>query len=184
MKIYVLRHGNTDANINHVITGVTDVDINEKGVEQAKEAGEKLRKLDYDIVFCSPLIRAKSTCKYANTKNKQVLFDERLIERNAGKYEGTIHSKSNNEGLDLTKYWNYNLDIKYPQAEGIRELFKRVNSFIEMLKSKYIDKNILIVTHCGVCRAIECYFLGIPKDGNTRIYSHDNCQIKEYEIRE
>lgn len=51
---------------------------------------------------------------------------------------------------------------------------------LDELKPKYGEKNILIVTHGGISKAISCYFYGIPEDGNLEGYKHNNCEIKEF----
>lgn len=182
MNIYVVRHGQTYANANGIIAGTTDVDINEIGVIQAKEAGKIMSTKDYDIVFCSPLIRTRHTCDYVNTKNKEVIIDDRLIERCAGIYEGKVSDKNDPNGLKLNEYWDYTKKIEYEGAESLDSMFERVNSFLTMLKDNNQDKNILIVTHCGVCRTIRCLIDGMPYDGNLRTYTQDNCQIAEYKV--
>lgn len=177
MGLYVIRYGQTDANLNRIIAGITDVSLNETGLLQAKEAGEKLKDIKFDVIFCSPLTRTKMTCENVNINNFPVIFDNRIVERNAGIFEGKSSSLFN-----LDEYWNYNLKINYEKAESIDNLFSRVGSFIDMLKKEYKDKNILVVTHYGVCRTIACFFNGVPEDGNIRVYSHKNCEVKKYEL--
>lgn len=177
MSLYVIRHGQTDANVNRIIAGIIDVNLNETGLMQAKEAGEKLKSINFDFVFCSPLTRTKITCENVNIGKLPVIYDNRIIERNAGVYEGKSCSM-----LNLNDYWNYNLNIKYGEAESIHELFSRVYSFLDMLKEKYKDKNVLVVTHDGVCRTIACYFNGVPEDGIIRVYSQKNCEVRKYEF--
>lgn len=59
--IYLVRHGQTDWNKLKVMQGRTDIPLNEKGIEQAKVVGEKLRGINFDAIFYSPLLRAKQT---------------------------------------------------------------------------------------------------------------------------
>ena len=84
--------------------------------------------------------------------------------------------------FDYEHYWNYNYDFDIKGMTPIKEFVKNIADFIEDIKNKYPDKNILIVTHNGVCRAIGAYFNGIPEDGNLSVYAHENCEIKEYEL--
>lgn len=51
------------------------------------------------------------------------------------------------------------------------------------IKNKYTDKNIILVTHGGVSKAISCYFYGIPEDGNLEKYKHNNCEIHQFELK-
>ena len=55
MKLYVMRHGQTDWNVLGKIQGISDTELNETGIKQAKEAKEKFNQLEIDLIFCSPL---------------------------------------------------------------------------------------------------------------------------------
>lgn len=60
MKLYVIRHGNTDSNALNVLNGKLDEDINDKGINQALEAAKIVKHLDIDLIICSPLIESKT----------------------------------------------------------------------------------------------------------------------------
>lgn len=57
MKIYLVRHGETDWNQAGLLQGQTDIALNAQGLEQAHDAAERLKKVPFEIAFCSPLIR-------------------------------------------------------------------------------------------------------------------------------
>jgi len=61
MKLYVVRHGQTDWNINGKIQGQKDIELNDTGILQARSLKEEFNKLDVDLIMCSPLKRAKRT---------------------------------------------------------------------------------------------------------------------------
>ena len=61
MKIYLVRHGETDWNQAGLLQGQTDIALNAQGLEQAHDAAERLKAVPFEIAFCSPLIRAKRT---------------------------------------------------------------------------------------------------------------------------
>lgn len=63
MKLYVVRHGETDWNKNFLMQGNTNTDLNETGISQAKEIREKLKDIDFDVCYSSPLSRAYNTAK-------------------------------------------------------------------------------------------------------------------------
>ena len=83
MKLYVVRHGETDINAQNKINSHNDVELNDNGISQAKNLSKFIQNIDYDIVISSPLIRAKKTAELINIKNKEILFDNRIIERTA-----------------------------------------------------------------------------------------------------
>ena len=83
MKIYIVRHGQTNHNVKKIYSN-EDEDLNSKGINQANKLKEQIKKIDYDIIISSPLIRAKHTANIINVKNTDILIDERLTERNPG----------------------------------------------------------------------------------------------------
>lgn len=84
MKLYVIRHGQTNDNVNNIINGRSNEELNETGKEQARQMKNKIEALDIDLIICSPLIRTKQTANIINSKNIPVIFDERIIERDTG----------------------------------------------------------------------------------------------------
>lgn len=177
MKIYVIRHGRTNCNDEEKYNGKLDEDINETGIKQAMEASKQVKNLNIDLVICSPLFRTRHTCEIVNVNNVPVIYDERIEERDCG----ILTNQNLGEFYD-TDYWNYYSDKKIEGLETIPDLFKRIKKFLDEIKEKYKDKNLLLVTHGGVARAIYFYFNELPKDGMIQKFGSANCGIKEYEI--
>lgn len=83
--LYVTRHGETDWNLYGKVQGKADIELNAKGIEQAKETMEKLKEESIDFIICSPLKRARQTAEIINLeKNIHIVFDERISERDFG----------------------------------------------------------------------------------------------------
>lgn len=177
MKILVTRHGQTDWNVEKRIQGRTDIELNNKGIEQAYQTREKLKNEEIDLIICSPLKRAKQTAHIINIdRNIPIIYDERLLEICYGENEGRLHND-----FDYDGFWNIINTHEYKDAENVNRFIKRVHNFIEDIK-KYKEENILIVTHNGVCRAINIFFNGIPKDNNIVNLGIKNCEVVNYEI--
>lgn len=178
MKIFVIRHRQTEWNVLKKMQGFADIPLNERGLEQANEAKINLIDKTYDIVFCSPLIRAKQTATIVNEdKNIDIIYDKRLRERNYGEFEGT-----NKSSFNYNDFWAYNKNIKYAKAENVQDFFKRIYNFLDELKLKYQDKNVLIICHAGVLKAIECYANGMMSDDEIGPYLPDNASVQEYDL--
>lgn len=86
MIIYVLRHGQTNYNLEGKFQGQVDVPLNALGIAQAKEVGKSLFNVQFNLVFSSPLTRALQTARYATNQN--IIEDNRIIERSFGLLEG------------------------------------------------------------------------------------------------
>ncbi len=177
MKLYVIRHGLTNCNIEKKYNGKLDEDINETGILQAKKAQEIIRNLNIDLIICSPLLRTRHTCNIINVNDVPVIFDNRIEERDCGIYTGKELGE-----FYYTDYWNYYSKNKVEGLESIQDLFKRIKNFLDEIKEKYKDKNILLVTHGGVARAVYFYFNELPKDGMIQEFGSSNCGITEYEM--
>ena len=179
MKLYAIRHGQTPANSLNIYNGTLNEDINEKGIKQAEETRELMKDKQYDIIFCSPMLRAKHTCEIINEKKIPVIYDERLKERTLGKLDGKNLAE---EGFGRELFFDYNYKSDDEKFEDLPKLFRRVHDFLDETIKENKDKNILIVAHGGILRAIYFYFNEIPENGDLSVYVPKNCEINTYEI--
>lgn len=178
MKLYVIRHGQTNCNKENKYNCRYDEDINEIGIKQAIEASKKVKNLDIDLIICSPMRRTKHTMELVNVNKIPVIYDDRLKERDGGTLTLTVL-----DDYFYTDYYNYYSTKYIDGLETLPELFKRVHSFLDEIKEKYSDKNILLVTHGAVSRAIQFYFEDMPSDGMLlNVSGQKNCEVKEYKM--
>ncbi len=177
MKLYVVRHGQTDQNVLGLVQGDTESDLTEKGREEAKALQELVESLNIDVVVSSPLRRALDTAKLITNNKKEIIIDERLIERDFGLSEG----KPVDEELTV-KYWDFRLNTDINQVEKVQDLMFRITEFIEDMRNKYDDKKVLVVAHSAILRAIHYAINGIPEDGDLLKIEIPNLRIIEYEI--
>lgn len=175
MEIYLIRHGQCDSNVKYIYN-YKDEDINQNGIEQAESLRDQIKNIDYDIVISSPLLRAKHTAEIVNVKNKGIILDERIREREHGSLEGEPI-----DSIDKEDFYNYYSKEKYGTSESFPDVVKRVNIFLCDLKNKDYNK-VLIVSHNGISRAFYAYFNGIPEDGKFWNLGMKNTEIKEYEL--
>lgn len=176
MNLYVMRHGQTNCNVERRYNCRLDEDINAKGIEQAEIAREKIKDLDIDLIICSPMLRTRHTCEIINVNNIPVIYDDRLIER-----EGGILTGKSTDEYYYKEYYNYYSTNVVEGLETLHDVFKRVNSLIDDIKINYKDKNILLITHKVITVAIPFYFKNIPEDGMVlNACDQKNCEIKKY----
>lgn len=171
--IYVLRHGETDWNLDGKLQGRIDIELNEKGKRQAKKVKEKLKGIKFDKVFSSPLKRAFETAKIIT--DEPIEIDDRIIERCKGQLEGKLKTEYENM-LDFINENEQKLGI-----ESLSDLRGRIKNFFDELEEKYAGKNILVVTHAEASIFIRCYFEGESKGGNYNNYKLQNCEILQYD---
>ena len=176
--IYVTRHGQTDWNVQKKVMGRCDEPLNENGMLQATYTKNNLSNIDIDLIICSPLLRTKQTADVINKdRNLPIIYDERVIERDFGEFEGL----QTNE-FDFNGYWDYYKNLQFEKAENIQAFFDRIYKFLNDIVDCYKDKNILIVTHGGVSIPISCYFEeNIPNGSLVEAgLVLNNCEVKSY----
>ena len=140
--IYLIRHGQTDWNVERKIQGQTDIPLNINGKQQAKEAAEEIANLKIDKIISSDLSRAKETAEIINKKvGAKITFDKRLREVNYGNYEGAQIDKFTDEQWKI-----FNETPEKIKGESRQQVYDRVKSFIDEIKD---DENVLVVTHGG-----------------------------------
>lgn len=170
--IYIVRHGQTDWDVEGRYQGRLDIELNAKGVEQAERIKEKLNEVRFDKVFSSPLKRAYNTAQIITSND--IVVDNRIIERCNGELEGKLKS-------DV----KVNIDFNYPdenrmEIENIVNFRERIKSFFEEISEKYKGKNVLVVTHAGISIYARCFFEGEPEDGDYSKLKLKNCEVLEY----
>ncbi len=178
MLLYVVRHGQTEWNLEHRCQGISDIPLTEQGINETKKLKELVDKLDIDIVYSSPLSRARDTAKILIGNRLPINIDDRLTERDWGMNEGMLVSD-----LDQYDCWDVILNTGVQGIEKVQDFMKRISEFLEDIRAKYPDKNILVVAHSAVLRVIH-YLLGtIPEDGDLTKINVPNLRIIEYEVK-
>lgn len=178
MLLYIVRHGQTEWNLEHRCQGISDIPLTEKGIEEAKALIPLVKELNIDVVIASPLSRARETAKILVDDKIPVNIDDRIIERDWGMNEGMVISE-----VDQIDCWDVILNTDVQNIERVQDFMKRVSEFIEDIKLRYADKKVLVVAHSAVVRVIH-YLLGqIPEDGNLARINIPNLRIIEYEVK-
>lgn len=184
MKIYLLRHGETDMNQRGQLQGHRNTVLNQDGRLQAEIAAKKVQamSLHFDRVFCSPLQRAVETCEIISGKQREeILLEPRILEIDFGPMEGKTYAEFDDSLLLFFEDPSQN-----PVPEGMestRDLLNRVTDFFDELISGGSDQeSILISTHGVTLRAMFAYFL---KKNTDAVWSMPvgNCNIFEVDVK-
>lgn len=189
MKLYLVRHGETDWNKVRRLQGQVDIPLNEFGRHLAVQTGKGLSGIPFDICISSPLSRAKETGELILAgKDVPIVTDERIIEMAFGEWEGGCCSK---EGWNLPEEFHYFFDApeKYKAPEGGEDfaaIKKRTGEFLEELyqREDLKGKRILITTHgaalCALLNNIKKKPLSDFWGGGV----HKNCAVTEVKVEE
>lgn len=149
MRLYILRHGETDKNREKVLQGRMNTALNEAGRSQAARAGVELQGIKFDEIYVSPLERTMETAEIATGLSRDHFIPEdRIIEISFGEMEGmTVENPTGNLAnffLNPEKY------KAVGEAESFQEMLARVDEMLGHLREKYQNKpeaNVLLVSH-------------------------------------
>ena len=177
-KLILVRHGQTEMNAQKLYFGKLNPPLNDLGISQAYEAKDKLLNINYDIIYSSPLERAKQTAEICNYLDKEIIYDSRLEEINFGIFEGLtfkeISEQYPNEVKEMEKNWK---SFNYITGESLEELYQRAVSFLETLD---YTKDNLIISHWGIINCIISYFVSGTLETYWK-FKVDNCSIVIFE---
>lgn len=146
MKLYLIRHGETDWNKQGRFQGREDIPLNENGIMQAKICGKALQRERFAAVITSPLVRAKKTAEIiAETIGiKNVIVDEDLIERDFDKISGMLPEERK----------AFLASGKVDNKEPWEVLLKRMMKCIKKYAKLFYNENIILVSHGASIRAV------------------------------
>lgn len=173
--IYLVRHGESEANIQKRYSGITDVDLSQNGRFQAKGAGQNLISEKIKYIYSSPLKRARDTAKIIKNEMNfidEIIIEPCLIEVNFGIFENMTWDEMRLNYREETENWVLKKHkYKFPQGEDYGDIIKRISAFMDN-----VPDNSLIVTHFGVIQAILLY-LNIADDLSLWDFVISNCDI-------
>lgn len=153
MRLYIIRHGETDWNKEKKIQGHTDIPLNEYGRHLAEETAEGMKEIPIDLCFTSPLLRAKETAQIVLGDRKIPVTEEpRIMEIGFGAFEGKESSTE-----EFRKFFSDTAHYAAPEdGETVLQLYERTGSFLKEIlgREDLKEKRILISTHGAAMTAL------------------------------
>ncbi len=160
-KLILVRHGLSVYNDQNRFTGWKDVDLNEQGISEAKQAVSLLEEIDFDMAFTSELKRANNTLDLILKGIKQesitIEKDVALNERDYGDLVGQNKAEAAEKfGDEQVQIWRRSYDIPPPGGESLKDTADRVIPYLndKILPMVYDGKNIIVSAHGNSIRAI------------------------------
>lgn len=155
-KLIIVRHGQTQMNVEGIFFGKLDPGLNEMGRVQCKKAGDILKKRGYDAIYSSDLVRASETAELVNYLKLPIKFDKRLQEIDFGIFEGLSYKEIKEKyPVECEKSKNEWKTFDFVTGESLERLQSRAVEFVESLDK---TKNNLVVTHWGVINCILSWY--------------------------
>ncbi|MBI4096669.1 MAG: 2,3-diphosphoglycerate-dependent phosphoglycerate mutase [Candidatus Levybacteria bacterium] len=160
-SLILVRHGESEWNERGLWTGWTDIGLSEKGKEEARKAGKKLKGFSIDIAYTSVLLRAKQTLdeikKVLSLQDTLTIENQALNERNYGIYTGKNKWEIQKEvGEENFKSLRRGWDFPIENGESLKDVYNRVIPYYEeqILPKLKEGKNVLISAHGNSLRAL------------------------------
>ncbi len=172
-KLILIRHGQSIWNAENRFTGWTDVELSDKGIKEAEDAGSELKDVKFDVIHTSNLIRAKRTAEIVLSANSasfdvETKIDWRLNERNYGSLQGQNKAETaEKHGSEQVRIWRRSFDVAPPDGESLEMTAKRTIPYFkeEILPDLEAGMNVLVSAHGNSLRSIVMYIERIsPSD--------------------
>jgi 2,3-bisphosphoglycerate-dependent phosphoglycerate mutase len=192
-KLVLLRHGESQWNLENRFTGWVDVPLSDRGLKEAESAGEKLKSYKFDQGYCSKLKRAIDTLKIVLEKIGQidlpVEYDTALNERHYGDLQGLNKAETAKKfGDEQVKIWRRSYDVPPPNGESLADTAARVLPYwkFKIFPDVKIGKNVLVVAHGNSLRSLVMYLDNLTKEqvlelniptGVPLVYTFENDKI-------
>jgi len=169
--LIILRHGQSQWNLENRFTGWVDIDLSEQGIKEAREAGIKLKGYKFDKAYTSALIRAQRTLDIIldiiDQKDILVEKDKALNERMYGDLQGLNKDELRVKyGAEQVQLWRRSYDVAPPNGESLKDTAARVIPYWEskIVPDLKAGKNILISAHGNSLRALVMYLEKLSKE--------------------
>jgi len=173
LRLYIVRHGQTDYNLNNMFQGASDVPLNETGIVQADQIAEILDSVTFIAAYHSPLARAKVTCERIINEKLQPTPDERLREVYFGLWEGVTRDEIQRRWPEQFNNYYSNIGaFEPPGGETLPAARDRVGEFYDDLLERHSEGDVLIVGHQFI-NALLC----------TCIMGQDIAQAWDYRVQ-
>lgn len=163
MRLYLVRHGETDWNLQRRYQGQTDIPLNNTGIQQARKIAERLSKEEIHAIYSSDLIRARETAKQIALPHKlKVIANACWRELSFGDWEGLAYPEIQTKAPDELTLWESDF-TRYapPHGETLTQLAERVLPAFDELRALHAEQTILIVSHGGPLQIALCHALGV-----------------------
>jgi broad specificity phosphatase PhoE len=172
LRLWLIRHGETEWNREGRCQGKSDLDLNETGLAQAKAIGLRFEKVPLVAVHSSPLKRAYKTAQFlAKIAAVEIKLEPGLMELDQGDFEGCVMEEVSRTHSEIIKEWIKNpADMVLPGGESMRQLEQRALASVLKISSFYPkDAQVAAVSHNLALCTILCNVLGIGLDHFRRI---------------
>jgi 2,3-bisphosphoglycerate-dependent phosphoglycerate mutase len=169
--LVLIRHGESQWNLENRFTGWVDVPLSAKGVDEARNAGEKLKGYTFDLAFTSVLQRAINTLDIVlditGQKGIPVTKNQALNERHYGDLQGLNKAETAQKYGDAqVKLWRRSFDVQPPNGESLKDTLARVLPYWESTIYPHVVKKerMIITAHGNSLRSLVMHLDNLSRE--------------------
>ena len=187
MKIFLIRHGQTDYNATQRFQGQIDIALNQTGKAQARALRRVLRDQISRIsrIYSSPLCRATETARLIAPDTSIIRVDQRLIEIDLGEFDGRLESDiAKDIGKEAFSSWRRaNFVTSAPGGESLAQAMQRAAEFLHTVSRAHGDESIAVVSHQGLLIALKAVISNDATPDSLGSYKQKNDEIEVWSTR-
>lgn len=185
MKLYIVRHGQTDWNVIKRFQGVSDIPLNENGLKQAQRLADRLHSVHIDAAYASPMKRTQQTANAVlQGRDIELQIEPSLIEINGGVWEGQLFTDLETKDPDKwLRFRNEPSKLKFDQGDIVTERIAETADLLHRLYAKHPQDSVLLATHGFTSRMLCSAFMDIDID-KINLIRFGNCSLTIFEQRE
>lgn len=181
--LILIRHGQTDWNLNSVCQGQQDIPLNEAGLAESRALAAHLAATQIDVMVASDLERARQTAEVVNQHhNLPIQYDARLREMHFGEWEGQPFEALKKAYPHYLSYWLFD-PVDPPGGEHISQFARRVYALYDDIIEQHAGLRIALIGHGGALKLIICRALGMPVEARWQLRM-GNTAVAEIDIRD
>ncbi|MBM9616788.1 alpha-ribazole phosphatase [Desulfobulbus rhabdoformis] len=181
--LYIIRHGETEANKTGVLMGSTDTPLNDKGRAQAAQLHQRTQGLEVDLICASPLSRTLETGSIVFGDSAEITTDSNLQEFHFGDWEGMHFKEIAKQYPDIWEMWLTDWEqTQIPGAESFAGFKQRVITMVEQMVQSHAGKRLAVVSHGGCIRTLLAHFFSESVSKGYWQFKVDNATLTEIEF--
>ncbi len=178
-KMILVRHCQAEGNLKRFFQGRIDTDITELGAKQTAQTAALLSNEPIDVIYSSPKLRAMKTASGINIYHEVgIITDERLVEINAGEWEGVLLTDIERlYPVQWGKWKNEPSAFHAPGGESMRDVYDRVKSALLDIASENRGKTVCVVSHGCAIMNMMCFLHGLGVEDIGKITLGPNASV-------
>ncbi len=180
LRLILTRHGQTDANVNHLLQGQSDGQLNAIGWQEVERLGNALKNMHLDVIISSDMVRAKDTASAIASHHGLPIITTPLVrEWNCGEWDG----KPAEEFIEIVRNLTIPLSqLRPPGGETLAEVQARARAFVNDVTEKYSGKTVVLCSHGDFLRMVISVLMNKTIEEADSTYRMENASFSMFEL--